>query len=454
MNLLENDIKREDIKTKKIMKGITITIVLLLVISIGLFFTIYYLQGKELKFTVNNKSAKISQDLFIFENDKLYISLKDISELIDYKYYNGGYKQYSEDASSCYLEGTEEVCTFEKDSNQVYKTPVKDIDYELFTINEPVRMINNKLYISSEGLGVACNLSISYTSNKIQIYTLPYLTKTCISTNKNAAIADNFKNQKAILYNLLVVQNIANTEIDYNPNNVRYGITTLDGIEIVGNKYTKIEFIESTREFIVTTEENKVGIITETGETKVRPQYDALKQIDKDLNLYLATNNNKQGVLEKNGKILIYLEYDQIGIDTTEFANNSIKNPYLLFDNAIPVKQNGKWGLYDKKGSVILPIEYVGIGCIASNRNFNNVLIIPEAEGIVVSKEYELEPNKKTTYYGIVDAQGKPLVWPVALQTVYSVTTNGREEYTMLDKNGKAYDVMEYINYNKENANK
>lgn len=454
MNLLEKNDKQEDIKTKKIMKAIIITIVVLLLISMGLFVAIYYLQGKEIRFTVDNKNVQISQDLFIFDEDKLYISLKDIAEIVGYKYYNGGYKQYSEETSSCYLEGLEEVCTFEKDSNKIYKTPVDNLDYELFNINEPVKMINNKLYISSNGLGVACNLSISYTTNRIQIYTLPYLTKTCINKNKNAAIADNFKNQKAILYNLLVVQNISNTEVDYNPKNVRYGVTTLDGTEIVGNKYTKIEFVESTKEFIVTTDENKVGIITETGETKVRPQYDALKQIDKDLNLYLVTNNNKQGVIEKNGKILIYLEYEQIGVDTTQYATNNIKNPYLLFDNAIPVKQNGKWGLYDKRGNIILPIEYDGIGCIASNQNLNNVLIIPEAEGIVISKEYELEPGKKTSYYGIVDSQGKALVWPVALQTVYSVTSNGREEYTMLDKNGKAYDVMEYINYNKENANK
>ena len=51
--------------------------------------------------------------------------------------------------------------------------------------------------------------------------------------------------------------------------------------EIIGKKYTKIEFVESTKEFIVTTEENKVGIITADGRTKVNPQYDALKQIDK-----------------------------------------------------------------------------------------------------------------------------------------------------------------------------
>ena len=29
-----------------------------------------------------------------------------------------------------------------------------------------------------------------------------------------------------------------------------------------------------------------------------------------------------------NGKILVYLEYDQIGVDTTDFTTNDIKNKY------------------------------------------------------------------------------------------------------------------------------
>ena len=50
---------------------------------------------------------------------------------------------------------------------------------------------------------------------------------------------------------------------------------------------------------------------------------------------------------------------------------------YLLYDNAIPVKQNGQWGLYDIKGNLILPIEYDGFGCIAgtsSDKTLNNIL--------------------------------------------------------------------------------
>lgn len=225
-----------------------------------------------------------------------------------------------------------------------------------------------------------------------------------------------------------------------------FGISTLDGKEIVGTKYTSIEFIESTQEFIVQTTENKVGIITADGDTKVQPQYDSLKQIDKDLNLYLATNNNKKGILEKNGKILIYLEYDEIGINPEPFQSNNIKNSYILFGNTIPVKQNGKWGMYDKKGNLILPIEYDGIGCIENSNTSNNVLIIPSAKGIVVSKNFETEDIKKQTLYGIVNSLGKQIL-PVVLDTVYSTVINGREEYTTIYQ-GNTYSLMDFINAN------
>ena len=446
MNIIETNQEQKDNKTKKIMIGLTITLVLLLIVSIALYITIYYLEGKQFKFELDGKTTTVASDLFVFEGDKIYVSLKDIAPIINYKYYNGGYKQYSEDITSCYLEGTYEVCTFEENSNKIYKTPIDEIDYEFFTIDEKVKMKNDKLYISSEGLSIACNLQFSYQANdnKVTIYTLPYLSNYYTTAYKYTAISNSFKNQKALLYNLLVVQNIDNTTTGYDTKNIRYGIYTLSGEEVVGEKYTKIEFIESTKEFIVTTEENQVGIITATGETKVRPQYDALKQIDKDLNLYLATSNNKKGVIEKNGKTLIYLEYDEIGIDTTQFQNNNIKNSYILFNKAIPVKQNGKWGLFDVKGNVILPLEYDGIGCISSDKRFNNLVVIPDIEGIVVAKNYELENSRKVTWYGIVNSSGETLV-QAALDTVYSVTNNGREEYTMIHNN-TYYDVIDYVN--------
>lgn len=439
MNIIGTNMEEKRKKSKKIMIIITVLIVLLLFISIGLFAAIYYLQSQQFKFIVDGKtisSNSMASDLFVFEKDTVYISLKDISEIIDYKYYNGGYKQYTEDTAKCYLEGKNEVTTFEKDSDMIYKTPTEELDYTYFTLDEPIKRINGKLYISYKGLSKACNLQIAYSkeANNVTIYTLPYLTNYYITRYSNAAIEENFNNQKALLYGLLVVQNADNTERN-SSRDLRYGIHNLDNEEIVGTKYTNIEFIEGTEEFIVTTEEKKVGIITSDGDTKVTPQYDALKQIDKDMNLYMATNNGKSGVIEKNGKILIYLEYEQIGIDTTKFPTNDIKNRYILFDNAIPVKQNDKWGLYDIRGNLILPIEYIDLGCVSrttSNRNLNNILIIPEIEGIVVCKELEVD-SKKIEYYGIVNSRGKQLV-PVALETVYSITASGKEEYTMINQ--------------------
>lgn len=450
MEIIGTNYEEKQKKSKKIMIIISIIIVILFLISIGLFGTIYYLKSQQFKFIVNGRMISnntMSDDLFIFENDNVYVSLRDISELIDYKYYNGGYKQYTEDATKCYLESKNEVATFEKDSTTIYKTPTEEIDYTYFTLEEPIKRINGKLYISSKGLATSCNLQMNYNkeTNSITIYTLPYLTNYYISKYSNASLEGNFNNQKALLYGLLVVQNVENTEKNISNTDIRYGVHNLANEEIVGTKYTNIEFIEGTEEFIVTTVEEKVGIITSEGNTKVTPQYDALKQIDKKSNLYMATSNGKSGIIEKNGKILIYLEYEQIGIDTKQFPTNDIKNRYILFDNAIPVKQNGRWGLFNIKGEVILPIEYISLGCISktsSDRSLNNILVIPEIEGIVICKEFQVE-SKKMELYGIVNSRGKELV-EVCLDTVYSVTVSGKDEYTMVNA-GNSIDVIEYV---------
>ena len=303
------------------------------------------------------------------------------------------------------------------------------------------------MYVNSNDLGVICNLQISYNNekNRVNINTLPYIVNYYTVQYSNSSLS-NFNNQKALLYGLMIVQSVDNTDKNQDAKEIRYGVNNLKNEEIVGLKYTDIEFIEGSQEFIVTTPESKVGLITKDGDTRVSPQYDALKQIDKDRNLYLATNNKKSGVIERNGKILMYLEYDQIGVDTTQFPSNDIKNKYILFNNAIPVMRDKKWGLYSIDGKEILPVEYESIGCISrtsSDRSLNNILVIPEIEGIVIGKEYEIENNNKAIYYGVVSSTGKTLI-PTGLETIYSVITSGQETYTMVYM-GNSMDLIEYI---------
>lgn len=442
MKVVEGNQNQIDIKTKRTMRALAIAIVTLLAISIILFITIYNLKLQLFKFNLDGKNVAMpTTDMFVYDGDTVYVSLYDIAELIGYKYYRGGYKEYTEDTDKCYLESDNEISIFKDDDNIIYKTIPNGIDYEYFAIDKPIRTINNKLYITSKGLETACNLKFNYNSetNTTTICTLPYYLDYYTNNNKYAAARKNFNNQKAILYGLLVTQNVENT-VTNQSKSIYYGISTLDDKEIVGKKYTDINFIESTQEFIVKTPENKVGIITSDGETKLDPQYDSIKQIDKDLNLYLVVSNNKQGVIEKTGKILIYPEFDKIGIDSSLFQGNNIKNPYLLFNNAIPVQKNGKWGMYDKKGNLILELQYDGIGCTKNNNTSNNLVIIPDIKTIVVSRNYEDQNNRKTAYYGFVNYLGREIV-PTGLQRVYATIRNGRTEYHM-EVDGTIYDVI------------
>lgn len=443
MDLLENEeIVGKNKKMKNIMIIITVFIVLLLILSMVLVYRIYAVKKDMLKLSVDGKPvSQFKSDIFVIENNELYISIKDFAELVGYQSYNGDYKQYSEDVTKCYIENTNEVASFALNESKVYKTLKTGTDYEYFAIEKPVKMINNKLYSSIDGMQIGTNCAIAYDNKNKQltIYTLPYLTKHYTGVFNDSAIGDekaDFSNKKALLYNMIIVRNVQTGSQSTSTGKEMYGVKNLDGREIIGTKYASIKFIESSQEFLVTTEENKMGILATDGTTRIQPTYDEIKQIDKDLNLYLVTNNKKQGVINQNGNVIVYLEYDKIGVDTTQFASNNIKNQYLLYDNCIPVQREGKWGIFDKTGKNIVPVEYDTIGCVAgtsSDKSSNNTLLIPKYEGIVVGKDEK---------YGIVTSLGKILL-PVAVDSIYSITNAGEDTFYMLYKEQN----IELINY-------
>ena len=178
MNLVDNRKEKTDANTKRLMIMITIAIIILSITAVSLYFVIDYLKTSQFKFYVDKQKTKATSDLFVFEEDgNIYVSISDIAPIVKYKYFNGGYKKYTEENNECYIEGKEEIVTFENDSVNIYKTPVGEADYQLFTISEPVKMINNKLYICEEGFELAFNAELTRTEsvNQVQIYTLPYL---------------------------------------------------------------------------------------------------------------------------------------------------------------------------------------------------------------------------------------------------------------------------------------
>ena len=260
--------------------------------------------------------------------------------------------------------------------------------------------------------------------------------------------------------------------------NGKYGVIDSKNNEIIGCKYEDMKFDENSQEFFVTNALSKVGIILANGENKINIEYDSIDILNKTRGLYLVKNNNKYGIVDNDGKIkaqvaydsiqsvdsklnlyivkyngkfgvidendrqIIYWEYDKIGLDTKSFPNEIIPNPYLIYENAIPVQKNQKWGLFDINGKQILNCEYESFGCLATSiikdKVVNNVLLVPDAECIVVFNGEK---------YGIINKEGNIFV-QYLLDSVYSITSAGKTTYYMdFEYNGEKmeYDVLWYL---------
>lgn len=450
MNLLENEqqIKKSK-KTKVIMMVIIVCIILLIVLSAVIMYMIQEVQKNTTKLSIDKKQiSSFSSDLFLFEDNTIYVSIRDFAELVGYKGYNGDYT--SEGLTKGFIRNDFEESSYNLNSNKLYKKLLDSDDNEYYNLEKTVRTINNKLYISIDGAKIATNCSIQYdeANKQFTVYTLPYLVSLYAQAFTDAAIIGedvNYNNQKALLYNMVVVRAL---DAEKKPTG-NYGVKSADGKEIIGTKYKSIKFIESTGEFIVTTDNNKMGTVSLTGATKIPISYDEIKQIDKNLNLYLVKNNNKYGVINQSGNVVIYLEYDQIGVETTQFESNDIKNKYLLFNNCIPVQRDKKWGFFDKTGKQIVGLKYKEMGCVVGTQegtSNQNLLIIPEYEAIVVANE-----TKNGKKYGLVNSLGEELIGCV-LDRIYSVTTSGQDTYWMeqikSDEVTVRRDVIEWLQQN------
>lgn len=461
MDLLqENPIKEEEKKNK--FRNSLIIIGVLIVILAIIAIVVYTYSQKLAKdsFKVYIDTVRVSKienyNVFEIRDDKVYVSIRDIAPNIGYRVYNGGYKQYSEDLTKCYVTNSKELVNFESGEKSIRKYPqIGDSESQQFELDEEIFTKGNNLYISTEGLARAFNLSVTYTkaTNTIEILTLPYIStlyeariaKASLSRSK---LSDHivFSNQKAILRNLLVVQDPA-TKLFGVANTSQNTLT-----DVITARYTSIQFIEGIDDFIVRSEDGKYGIISNDGITKINPQYDRIIEIDKDVGLYLVESNGKQGVVNQNGKIIIYQDYDRLGLDG-QIADVNVTNRYLLYGNCIPVRRNGLWGLIDKDGNQILPIDYNGIGCsVARNQNnTNGIVLIPDMQGIVIEKDQRVG-NEVVRKYGIISATGANLINIVA-DSAYATTIANKTTYYVSVQN-EEIDIVNFWLENKEKTQK
>ena len=442
-------------KKKLLIYGL-IGVALVIAVLIITLFVIQYINGQKQNIIIDGVSRKYSDNLiFIDDVGNPYVCVETLTPLLG-QYKNGGYNFYNgergkgtEDRTKCYVENPFEVATISMNSNKIYKALLTDTTmYDTYTITNNVRRINDKLYISLEGMQIMFNVKYSYDNEKQNLYinTLPYLANKAATTAKSLGytnMSEDFSNRKALVNNMIVIQQNQNA----------YGVIDFQGNQLIGPKYQKIQYAESGREFIATSA-GKVGVLTNDGYTKIPINYEELKIIDNEIGLYLVKLNSKYGILDKNGNILIYLDFDKIGIENMDlFPNDDIKNPYILYDNCIPVCQNGKWGMYDITGKLLADIQYSGFGCISSTQRESasqNVLLIPSSEGlegIVVSKENYANQKR----YGILNTNGKA-VTSIGFNRVYAETSSGTANYYM-EFGSTIYTVKDRLSLNNSEVN-
>lgn len=443
MNLIDEsvDYKKKD-NSKKIARIILIFIALIIIAIISVLGVLMYIKNKELKLYIDgNVNDKVKNMMEVDDDGTVYFPVKDIASYLGYQSYNGEYTDKSEDANKCYVQNDNEIANFVLNSNKIYKLALENSDgnYNYYYANKPVKAINGKLYISSDALANAFNLSFTYDtdSNRVYIYTMPYLIESYSAKVLDYgydSISDNFINQKAVLNSMLVVTKNQGKS---------YAVIDLKGNAIIEAKYDNIEYLENTGDFLVTSN-NKVGIISSKRETKVQLLYDSLELVDSDSGLFIAKKDNKYGIIDSKGNIKVYIEYDEIGIDNTKFEKNNIKNKYLLDNGMIPAKKDKYWGAFDKNGKTVLNFEYDSFGYTAtSNREAINLLIIPDYNLMVVCQ------NKK---YALVSSTGDMVIRPV-LDDVYMTISSGKKYYYM-NVGDRKIDIIEFLDEQSPNITK
>lgn len=496
-------------KNKKTVLTVLIICAVLVVVLFGIIAYIRKKDAAQLKIYVDDKQVKISASLLLQSKDGVqYMNVRELAELLGYSYQKGEYKNYTEDAKSCYLRTPYEIVSMSANSNTVTKYILnenartstdeqisKDLilvdektgkgsinivvdseneTEEIFTIDEAIQYVNDELYVPFPELAKIFSVQLNTSqANRIRISSIPSLVQTITKLAQDAGyteVSNIYENLMAIADNMLVVGDGA-----------KYGVISLkDGKEVISLKYDKIVYRQNTEEFFVTAEES-VGIVDATGNTIIKPTaYDNIASLDELQKLYLVEKNDKFGVVNHEGNTIVYAEYDSIGIENKEeFAGEDIRNFNLLFEECIPVYNDDKVGIIDIEGTERLKCVYDSLGYVANATSKNNQNNNSNASSRV-EEDDENEENENTTNtsrnqtatveahesvltipesvgikgivvkqdsYGIFDVEAKRLIIPCVYSKIYAKTRGGVTKY-YLEYDEQEIDLKEFLQEN------
>lgn len=440
MDLFEEEILKP--KKKKTINPTTIiliAIILLLIMLVATIVSIVYLKGTILTINLNGVAVKELEDIIVIEeNNKVYMPIRRMAEYFNYVSRNGDYITLSEDSTKCYIKNDEELVSFTLNSNILVK--VIDDKTEQIKIEEPIKEINQELYITAEGAQDAFNIKFYYYPDKNEMYiqTLSYLyaaySQQAINLGYSPIDSESLLNRMAVLDGYLITKSNENY----------YGVVEVGatiGNTILETKYDNIEYLRENSDFLVESN-GKKGIIAKDKKTKIHPIYDNIEITRNNNNVYyIVERSNLYGVLDANGKNIIYPEYDAIGIDINSYEKNGVTDKYILYNQVIPVKRNNKWALFNTNGSKVTDFVYDSFGCNAAKSN------VSRTYGVLVVPEYNLIVVCQGGKYNLITLEGKSIFNTSVLDSVYITVSEGKNVYYII-AGGTTKELLSFLKEN------
>lgn len=441
MNLIEESYRERQEKPKKMMKVIIIFMVLLLIAIFIVIGVLYSIQEKPLTATIDGQASPQFAQIIQYQNDNVYVPIRQVASLLNYGVYKGQYNTASESDSQCYvtyLDGNEQLEAVDLTLGQklVYKRDITsdDSNYETAELKYEIQAKNGELLINVLDLQEVFNTKYEYDqdNNVMRLSTLPYLVGQYgkIALDKGYELDESYINQKMILDGMMaVVSTTSKSE----------GIIDIQGNQLIEVKYSALKYLPEVGDCIVADSKSKYGVVSPNAnkKTKIDVMYDGIDLVNKETGLYVVQQEKRYGIVNSNGEIRVPVDYDQIGIDISKFPENNIKNKYILLDNLIPVRLDKKWALSDRNGNKLTEFEFDGFGYTArSNKSAINLLEIPDYEVMVVVKDDK---------YGFINKQGQVInEYGISFDDIYMIRNGGKFEYKATF-NGKEYDVSELL---------
>lgn len=453
----EREVYYEQERKRKIFKSIITAIIALVVLAIILLIFIKVKNYGKISVVVDGKTVSNYSKTLILKNDngsiynnngQIYLSVKDMCNLLDRPYYNNEYKKKGEDQTRCHIKNGDEYTSIVADSKKVYKAiivepdsnqldsssddsfqeiPENEIKYEYFEIGDAVKYVNDNIYASTEAIELAFDVAVSYDTKKntITISSLEYLEN--IAKSRRSDVADSSKisyaNKRLLKYGMCVV----------NGSNGNLGVgsyTNGDKLKdyVASCKYSSINFNEAAGAIDTISNEGKHSIIklnfdNQGIEKTVVSDYDDIEIMDNDCNLFKVKSQNLYGVMDSDKNLILPNDFDEIGINDALYTDISSK--YILRNKYIPVKKEGLWGLCDIQGNTVITPNFQGIGCPLAQSG-ESVIVVPDAtdnaDGIVFLY------NKSKSLYGLYStADGKKIA--VSLVEVFKKNEAGIDNY-------------------------